>query len=96
MFSHLYEKIFLFNFFEIKSFYCCYIHTGGVIKDQATADEDASMKERLAIGVGSVAGGIKDSSDDPLVHDLAKTVEKGAGEVAEQCADSSSSSSSEE
>ena len=61
-----------------------------MIKDQATADEDASMKERLAIGVGSVAGGIKDSSDDPLVQSAAKVVEKAAGEVAEQQGKSSS------
>jgi len=72
----------------------CYI--GTAIKDQATADEDASLKERLAIGVGSVAGGIKDSNDDPLVHDLAKTVEKGAGKVADHYADQSSSSSSQD
>ena len=67
---------------------CCF--TGGVIKDQATADEDASMKERLAIGVGSVAGGIKDSSNDPLVQTAAKVVEKTAGEAADQLGKSSS------
>ena len=67
-----------------------------MIKDQATADEDASMKERLAIGVGSVAGGIKDSSDDPLVHGVAKAVEKGAGEVADHYAESDTSSSSQD
>lgn len=64
-----------------------------MIKDQATADEDASLKERLAIGVGSVAGGIKDSSDDPLVHGIAKAVEKGASEVADHYGQSSSSDS---
>lgn len=72
---------------------------GGVIKDQATADEDASLQERLAIGVGSVAGGLKDSSDDALVHNIAKTVEKGAGKVADHYAetrDKSSSSSSDD
>ena len=54
-----------------------------MIKDQATADEDASLKERLAIGVGSAAGGIKDSSDDPLIHNMAKVVEKGAEKAAD-------------
>ena len=48
------------------------------------------MKERLAIGVGSVAGGIKDSSDDPLVQSAAKVVEKAAGEAADQYGKSSS------
>ena len=71
------------------------VTVGGVIKDQATADEDASLKERLAIGVGSAAGGIKDSSDDPLVHGLAKAVEKGAGEVADHYGDETSSSCSD-
>ena len=54
-----------------------------MIKDQATADEDASLKERLAIGVRSAAGGIKDSSDEPLIHNMAKVVEKGAEKAAD-------------
>lgn len=61
-----------------------------MIKDQATADEDASIQERIAIGVGSAAGGIKDSSDDALVHDIAKAVEKGAGKAADHYGESSS------
>ncbi len=48
------------------------------------------MKERIAIGAGSVAGGIKDSSDDPLVHGIAKAVEKEAGKAADHYGDSSS------
>ena len=64
-----------------------------MIKDQATADKDASLKERLAIGVGSAAGGIKGSSDDPLVYNLSKVVERGAGKVADHYGDESDSSS---
>ena len=70
------------NFRTIVS-YIPYFTIGGVIKDEATADEDASVQERIAIGVGSIAGGIKDSSDDPLVHGIAKAVEKGAGKAAD-------------
>ena len=73
-------------------FYIAIYDAGGVLKDQATADEDASLQERIAIGVGSVAGGMQDISDDPLVHNMAKVVEKGAGKVADHYSRSSSSS----
>ena len=43
--------------------------------------------------MGSIAGGIKDSSDDPLVHGIAKAVEKGAGKAADHYGESSSEDS---
>jgi len=59
------------------------LSTGGAIKDQATVDEDASLKERMAIGIGSVATGVKEGTDDALVYNIAKSVEQGAGDVAD-------------
>ena len=43
--------------------------------------------------MGSAAGGIKESSDDPLAYNLAKVVEKGAGKAADHYGDESDSSS---
>jgi len=65
---------------------------GGVIKDQATADEDASLKERMAIGVGSAAAGFKEGTDDALLYNVAKTVEHGAGDITDHYADKRDSS----
>ena len=31
---------------------------GGIVKDQAEADEDLSMKERVALGAGSATKGV--------------------------------------
>lgn len=63
---------------------CLYYYTtGGVVKDQATADPNASLGERAAIAVGSAAGGIKDATDNEVVQVVAMGVEKGAEKVQE-------------
>ena len=72
------------------------LSVGGAIKDQATADEDASLKERMAIGIGSVAAGIKEGTDDASLYNIAKSVERGAGDVADHYADKRDTSSNSE
>ena len=40
------------NYSSLYSSFCAKLHVGGVLTDQAEADEDTSLKERAALGVG--------------------------------------------
>lgn len=64
-----------------------FILLGGVVKDQATADPDSNLKQRAAIAVGSVAGGVQDTTDNEVVKVVAKGVEKAAEKAEEKFAD---------
>jgi len=72
---------------DIQNISLSILSVGGAVKDQATVDEDASLKERMAIGIGSVATGVKEGTDDALFYNIAKSVEQGAGDVADHYAD---------
>ncbi len=61
--------------------------SGGVVKDQATADPDTNLKQRAAMAVGSTAGGIKGTTDNDVVKEVAKGVEKGANKAVDKFAD---------
>ncbi|XP_019858958.1 PREDICTED: uncharacterized protein LOC109587164 [Amphimedon queenslandica] len=57
---------------------------GGMIHDQAEADPNASIGERIAIGVGGAASGVGDCVGDDTAKEVLKGVGKGAEKVNEK------------